>query len=100
MRKLIAMLMLLVSLNAMASLEEFAAAPSASGEITATFTADQVASMLGKGNTCVNDGAKVLFHSKNVTKSQCRKWRALGLNVIKFNQLERSLARKIMGLKG
>lgn len=56
-----------------------------------------VIKMLGEGNTCVKDGVKVLFKSKNITKKHCQKAKYLeNIRVIKANQT--SFYKQLLGL--
>lgn len=59
----------------------------------------QLVAMLKEGNTCVKDGQKTYYHSKNVSKAHCRKAKALGLRTISVNNLETELLKKVTGLK-
>lgn len=70
------------------------------GQVTASkYNEAQLVDALGKGNTCVKQGQKTFFHSKNITKAHCRMAKALGLTVISVNNLEIDLLKKITGLK-
>lgn len=61
------------------------------------YTKEQVVKLLKSGKTCVKDGVKVLFHSKDITKKHCQKAKYLkGIRVIKANQT--NFYREILGL--
>jgi hypothetical protein len=59
----------------------------------------QLVKMLTEGRTCVKDGQKTYYHSKDVSKAHCRKAKALGLRTISVNNLEIGLLKKVTGLK-
>lgn len=68
------------------------------GNVTAKFTKAQVAKMLGEGSTCVKDGVKVLYQSKNITKKHCQKAKYLkGIRVIKASNTD--FYTELLGLK-
>lgn len=95
-RSIVVLVLMALSTVALADLSGFTVT---SGNVTAKFTESQVAKMLGEGRTCVKDGVKVLFKSKDLTKKHCQKSTILGLRVIKAKNLELELYKKITGLK-
>jgi hypothetical protein len=69
-----------------------------SGPVSVSYTEAQVIEALKAGNTCVKDGQATLLMSKNLTKKHCRKAKQLGLKIIKVNDLEVNLMKKLTGL--
>lgn len=70
---------------------------STSGNTGPKYSESQVAEMLNAGNTCVKDGGKVLFKSKNITKKHCQKAKYLpNIRVIKAS--DTSFYTKLLGL--
>jgi hypothetical protein len=57
----------------------------------------ELTALLAKGKTCIKDGVKTLFHSKDITKRHCQKAAITGVNVIKISEIENKLAQKILG---
>ena len=94
--QLIVLTSLLLAMQAKAS--ELDAYKVGNMAIGTKLTGQEVAALLAKGRTCVKDGARVMFHSKDITKKHCQKANITGVAVIKVSDIETALATKLLGL--
>jgi hypothetical protein len=69
------------------------------GNVKATFTVNQIVTMLEEGKTCVKDRRKVLFFSKGITEEHCKESTKLDLRVIKVKQLPLAMFNRLKNLK-
>ncbi len=96
MKKLLTIVAILATTSAFAGLDDFKVS---TVNVEATFTKAQVIKMLAEGNTCIKDGRKTYYASKNITKKHCGKSTKLGLRVIRAKQLELSFYKEMLGFK-
>ena len=96
MLKLFITCLMVLTFNAHANLESFQVV--STNSTGPKYTKSQVVKMLESGRTCVKDGVKVLFHSKDITKKHCQKAKYLdNVRVIKANQTD--FYQELLGLK-
>lgn len=88
------LILLVLSTGAFANLSEYV--PSGV-TVSKLFTKAEIGKMLAEGKTCVKDGVKVIYQSKDLTKKHCQKAKYLkGIRVIKANQTD--FYAEILGL--